>query len=166
MSSNRDCTGNIPILSRFMPQAQAGEITEKFKLFSDTTRNWPLLYIIKTIPKFDCRYTTHNKWGWFIIYVYVLVNLGGYSLFVHTSLRSSYLKELYFPVSFDFQPSFVRAGEVRDPSWKIEAKGEFNSSSSSSLVYDFLSTDPLLLSCDWLPDSPVRSATEAAKGGK
>jgi hypothetical protein len=35
---------------------------------------------------------------------------------------------------FDFQLGFVGAGEDHTPSSMIEAKGEFNSSSSSSLV--------------------------------
>lgn len=49
----------------------------------------------------------------------------------------------------------------------IADKGESNSSSSSSLVYDFLRTeDSLLLSLDWLPISPIIPATEAAAGGK
>ena len=49
----------------------------------------------------------------------------------------------------DFQPAFVGAGEDRTPSSTIEAKGEFNSSSSSSLVYDFLTIEePLFLSLD------------------
>lgn len=49
---------------------------------------------------------------------------------------------------------------------RIEAKGELNSSSSSSLVLDFLSTeDPLLLSSDFVPTSPMNAATEATEGG-
>lgn len=68
---------------------------------------------------------------------------------------------------FDTQLSFVATGEDREESMNIEAKGEFNSSSSSSLVYDFLSTeDPLLLSCDWPPTSPIILATEVVEGGK
>lgn len=50
----------------------------------------------------------------------------------------------------------------------MAVKGESNSSSSSSLVCDFLSTeDPLLLSSgDLIPVSPIIPATEANGGGK
>jgi hypothetical protein len=71
------------------------------------------------------------------------------------------------PFSFDIQLGLVGTAEEREPSINMEAKGEFNSSSSSSLVYDFLSTeDPLLLRLGWLPPSPIIFATEAAKGGE
>lgn len=63
--------------------------------------------------------------------------------------------------------SFDATGEDPEEPMKIEAKGEFSSSSSSSLVYDFLTTeDPLLLSCDWPPPSPIIFATKAVEGGK
>lgn len=49
---------------------------------------------------------------------------------------------------------------------RIEAKGEHNSSSSSSLVLDFLSTEDLLLvSSGFVPTLPMNAATEAADGG-
>lgn len=68
---------------------------------------------------------------------------------------------------FDTQLGFVAPAEDREESMKMEANGEFNSSSSSSLVYDFLSTeDPLLLSCDCPPTSPIMLATDAVEGGK
>lgn len=68
------------------------------------------------------------------------------------SRRSSYLTACRLPFAFDIQQGLVGTGEEEDEeerraeSMKIEANGEFNSSSSSSLVYDFLSTeDPLLV---------------------
>jgi hypothetical protein len=48
----------------------------------------------------------------------------------------------------------------------IEVIGESNSSSSSSLVYDFLSiADPLLCRV-WLPTSPIMFVRDAAGGGE
>lgn len=68
---------------------------------------------------------------------------------------------------FGTQLSFDATGEDPEEPMKIEAKGEFNSSSSSSLVYDFRTTeDPLLLSWDWPPTSPIILAIEAVEGGK
>lgn len=59
---------------------------------------------------------------------------------------------------------FVEAGQPRDRSAIIEVRGESTSSSSSSLVYDFLRTDDALRDKDWVPDSPINLATEAAVG--
>lgn len=90
-----------------------------------------------------------------------------YSLSIHTSLSSSYLRAFRLPLSFDIQLGFVGTEDARDPSMRINDKGEFNSSSSSSLVYDFLSTeDPLLFRCAWPPISPIVLAMEAVEGGK
>lgn len=50
---------------------------------------------------------------------------------------------------------------------RIEVKGESNSSSSSSLVWHFLSTDDLLLlRWEWLPRSPIMVETKVAEGGE
>lgn len=46
-------------------------------------------------------------------------------------------------------------------------ESESNSSSSSSLVYDFLRTrDPLLVNWDWFSQSPKMYSTEVAGGGR
>lgn len=61
---------------------------------------------------------------------------------------------------------FVEVGQPRDRSAIIEVRGESTSSSSSSLVYDFLRTDDALRAKDWVPDSPINLVTEAAVGGE
>lgn len=48
----------------------------------------------------------------------------------------------------------------------IEVMGESNSSSSSSLMYDFRSSDDSLLSRLWPPTSPMMLANEAVEGGE
>lgn len=72
--------------------------------------------------------------------------LQGHSLVIQTFLRSSYLTEDSLRLSFHLKLGFVLdTGEKEGSLNKIEDNGEFNSSSSSSLVYDFLTTDDLLL---------------------
>lgn len=82
-------------------------------------------------------------------------------------MRSLYLTAEELRISFDFQVGFVECAEDMKPSSDIRDKGEFNSSSSSSLVYAFLTTEDLLfLSLDSLPTSPIMLAMEDAVGGK
>lgn len=87
----------------------------------------------------------------------------GYSLLDHTSWSRSNLRTFWW---FPPHEGFMFTGEDRDPLSRIEAIGEFSSSSSSSLVYDFLSTDePLLLRWPGLLVSPIISTIEAGEGG-
>lgn len=87
-----------------------------------------------------------------------------YTLFIHTSLRSWYLTALCLP--FDVRLGFVGVACTCEVPM-IEVKGESNSSSSSSLVYDFLMTEePLCLSRDLLPLSPTIFASKLPEGGR
>lgn len=87
-----------------------------------------------------------------------------YSLLTHTSLRSWYRTLLWLAVSFDLQMAFVVADDPRELSM-IAVKGELNSSSSSSLVFDFLRIDPLRVSWVRLTPSPSMCLSEDADGG-
>lgn len=91
-----------------------------------------------------------------------------HSLSIHTSRSSSYLTAFWLLISLEIQQDFVGAREEWGPSLRTMANGELSSSSSSSLVYDFLSTeDPLRFRCAWPPPtSPITLATEVVEGGE
>lgn len=99
---------------------------------------------------------TCNQVKTLLIYKYIHgenVILRAYSPSLHTSRRSWYLTTFRPPFPF---------GKL---SPMIEVNGESSSSSSSSLVYAFLSTDDPLLRRDWLPTSPKMPEREAAAAG-
>lgn len=85
-------------------------------------------------------------------------------LLIHTSRSSWYLTVFLLPSSFDVQLGLVEAGKGSKMSM---IDSESNSSSSSSLVYDFRRTkDPFRVNWEWLPQSPKICATEVAGGGR
>lgn len=104
-------------------------------------------------------YNSFNRWNRALLFLHMAV----YSLLNHTFRRSSYRTALSSPL--DTLPGFILICEAR-VSVKIKARGDLISSSSSSLVLDFLSIEePHRLSWDLFPTSPIMSATEMGEGG-
>jgi len=68
-----------------------------------------------------------------------------YSLLIQTSLSSSYLRGDWLLISFTLKLDFVETFGDEEALKNIEDNGDFNSSSSSSLVCDFLTIDDLFL---------------------
>nr|GMC64111.1 hypothetical protein Iba_chr02dCG1830 [Ipomoea batatas] len=63
------------------------------------------------------------------------------------------------------RPGFIKFGESLKQSARIDVNGESNSSSSTSLVYDFLSDDNPLLFGAWFPIFSKKLEREAVGGG-
>lgn len=101
-----------------------------------------------------------------MIYAFCILKKCDYSPSLHTSRRSRYLTTSLPPFPLGSQLGFVEVGVPRLLSPIIEVMGESSSSSSSSLMYDFLSSDDPLLCRLWLPTSPMMLANEAAEGGE